>query len=234
MRRIRFKATRNSFPMRMPTSENEQLVPRNDSQQIHATNLDVVHEETAGPEIKQLYQQFRDDFGRPQVPGILQCFATHPPLLTHMMGLAKSMLFGDSALSRQHKEIISTFVSAKNRCVYCTDSHAYSFRVHGGSTAELCAVLAGECYSYPVKEEDQALLEFVKKITEESHAIGPQDIETMRLAGWTDLQIAETIHVTALYATFNRVVNAFGLPSQNLLGLLEPPPHDVERGDALA
>ena len=56
----------------------------------------------------------------------------------------------------------------------------------------------------------------------------------MRLAGWTDLQIAETIHVTALYATFNRVVNAFGLPSQNLLGLLEPAPHDVERGDALA
>ena len=44
----------------------------------------------------------------------------------------------------------------------------------------------------------------------------------MREAGWSDVQIAEAIHVTALFATFNRVVNAFGLPSQQLLRTLEP------------
>lgn len=44
----------------------------------------------------------------------------------------------------------------------------------------------------------------------------------MRIAGWNDLQIAETIHITALFACFNRVVNAFGLPSQELLTIYSP------------
>ena len=57
----------------MKTPENERLARRGDSQQIHAANLDVVNEDSATPEIKGLYQQFREDFGRSQVPGILQC-----------------------------------------------------------------------------------------------------------------------------------------------------------------
>jgi alkylhydroperoxidase family enzyme len=47
--------------------------------------------------------------------------------------------------------------------------------------------------------------------------VTPADIALMRNAGWNDLQIAETIHVTALFASFNRVVSAFGLPPQELL-----------------
>jgi hypothetical protein len=42
-------------------------------------------------------------------------------------------------------------------------------------------------------------------------------VQNLRDQGWTDLQIAESIHLTALFATFNRVVNAFGLPSRQLL-----------------
>jgi uncharacterized peroxidase-related enzyme len=205
----------------MKDSENEQLPQRGDLQQIHGANLDVVNEESASPEIKRLYQQFREDFTRSQVPGILQCFATHPPLLTHMMGLAKSMLFVDGALGRQHKEMISTFVSATNKCNYCADSHACSFRVLGGSASARCAVLSCDPDSHSITANERTLLQFGRKITQESHAITPDDIEAMRLANWTDLQIAEAIHVTALFATFNRVVNAFGLPSQELLKLFE-------------
>ena len=49
----------------------------------------------------------------------------------------------------------------------------------------------------------------------------PSDIDSMRTSGWNERQIAEVIHVTALFATFNRVVNAFGLPSQHLLDAFE-------------
>jgi len=205
----------------MKTSEGEQFEQRRNFEQMEAANLPVVNEDSSSPEVKQLYQQFREDFGRPLVPGILQCFATHPPLLLHMMGLAKSMLFVDGALDREHKEMISTFVSATNRCDYCADSHAYSFRTNGGSAPALDALLACDPEGPSLKAEERTLLRFVKKISEDSHAITPADIEAMRLASWTDLQIAETIHVTALFASFNRVVNAFGLPSQEMLKLFQ-------------
>jgi uncharacterized peroxidase-related enzyme len=199
----------------------EQSLRREPQQPISAANLPVVDEASASPEVRELYQRFREDFERPQVPGILQCFATHPSLLEHMMGLAKSMLFVDGALGRQHKEMISAFVSAVNRCAYCADSHAFSFRTQGGSAEALDAVLACDLDSRAIAPQERTLLEFAKKITESSQAVDRSDVEEMRAAGWTDLQIAEAIHVTALFASFNRVVNAFGLPSQDLMKAFE-------------
>jgi len=203
----------------MTTSEYQRTTESGASQPIEAANLTVVAEQTASPEVARLYAQFRNDFGRPQVPGILKCFATHPPLLEHMMGLAQSMLFVDGALDRRHKEMISAFVSAQNNCAYCTDSHGFSFRVHGGSAEALEAVVVCRLDSDAITPPQRALLDFARKVTENSQAIRPADIEELRAAGWSDLQIAETIHLTALFACFNRVVNAFGLPSQDLLAV---------------
>jgi uncharacterized peroxidase-related enzyme len=205
----------------MAVPEYEQMARHEGSQPVQAANLPVVSEDHASPEVQRMYMQFRKDFGRPHVPGILQCFATHPPLLEHMMGFAKSMLFVDGALDRRHKEMIAAFVSSANQCDYCTDSHALFFRMQGGTTDTLNAVLACDLQSSAITPEQRILLQFVKKVTEASQAITPEDIDTMRAAGWSDLQIAEAIHMAALFACFNRVVNAFGLPSQELLKLVE-------------
>jgi len=179
-------------------------------------NLPVVDEANAPEEVAQLFAKFRATFGRATVPGILQCFATHPPLLEHMMGLAESMLFSDGALGRANKELIATFVSSQNHCDYCADSHGSSLRANGGSAEQLAAAMTCDLHSGSLTPAQRALLLFAQKITEDSSAVSPQDVEQLRGSGWTDLQIAEAIHVTALFACFNRVVNAFGLPSQGL------------------
>ncbi len=205
----------------MALPEYKRLAARGGLQPIRAANLATVDEEAASPEVKDLYEQFRQGFERPQVPGILQCFATHPPLLAHMMGLAKEMLFVDGALGRQNKELISAFVSASNRCAYCSDSHAYSFRMQGGDKDAVQAVLACDVGSEAIAPAQQTLMQFAQKITEASQEMTAADMEGMQAAGWSHLQIAEAIHVTALFASFNRVVNAFGLPSQDLLHMFE-------------
>ncbi len=204
-----------------PSENTGRTKPDGSHGKTEAANLPTVDESTASPEVRELYQRFREGFGRPQVPGILQSFATHPPLLEHMLGLAKNMLFVDGALGRQDKELISVFVSASNRCAYCTDSHASSFRMQGGTQATVRAVLACDLRSEHITPQQRTLLEFARKITQDSQAVTPTDIDSMRASGWSDLQIAEAIHVTALFATFNRVVNAFGLPSQHLLDVTE-------------
>ncbi|MDP9039251.1 MAG: peroxidase-related enzyme [Acidobacteriota bacterium] len=201
----------------MTLPEKEQLAARPNARTGPARNLAVVDDETASPEVQQLFAHFRQHFGRPQVPGILRCFATHPPLLEHMMGLAQEMLFVDGALGRQNKEMISAFVSASNRCDYCADSHAYSFRLQGGTRDATDAVLACDAESSAVTSAQRTLLLFAQKITDDSETVTLEDINALRAAGFDDLQIAEAIHVAALFAAFNRVVNAFGLPSQQLL-----------------
>jgi uncharacterized peroxidase-related enzyme len=184
---------------------------------LESKNLPVVGEADAPAEVKQLYAQFRTTFGRPEVPGILQCFATHPPLLQHMMGLAETMLFSDGVLGRANKELLATFVSSQNHCDYCADSHGFFLRSNGGSSELLAAATTCDLHSPSLSPAQRALLLFAQKITKDSSAISPQDIEHLRGFGWTDLQIAEAIHLAALFACFNRVVNTFGLPSQGLL-----------------
>jgi uncharacterized peroxidase-related enzyme len=186
-----------------------------------STNLPVVEEADASGRVAALYDHFKSHFGRPDVPGILKCFATHPPLLEHMMALSESLIFSEGFLTRRHKEMIATLVSSQNDCAYCADSHGFMLRMNGGSAETLCAIQENKLRSPSLSEVEQALLTFVEKINGNSQAIGPADILSIREAGWDDAQIAEAIHVAALFATFNRVVNAFGLPSQGLLPLYE-------------
>jgi uncharacterized peroxidase-related enzyme len=184
-------------------------------------NLPVIEEDAASDEVAVLYDHFRSHFGRPDIPGILKCFATHPPLLKHMMALSGDLIFSDCHLIRRHKEMIATLVSLQNACAYCSDSHSFALRMNGGSAEVLCTIQQNDLLSPALTSAEQALLSFVSKVNINSPEITRADIETLHQAGWGDLEISEAIHVAALFATFNRVVNAFGLPSQGLLVMFE-------------
>lgn len=136
-----------------------------------------------------------------------------------MMGLAEGLLFVDGSLLRRQKEMIATLVSTENKCPYCADGHGYFLRTLGGSVEQLAAIEARDLTSSAFTPQEQALLAFVDKVTRSSHTIDRGDIENLIDAGWSEPQIAETIHIAALFATFNRIVNVFGLPSQHLLDL---------------
>lgn len=65
---------------------------------------------------------------------------------------------------------------------------------------------------------------YVELITNAAYRSTPEDVEKLRAAGWKEEQIAEAVYITALFAFFNRVADAFGVPSQNYLstGKLTP------------
>jgi len=134
-----------------------------------------------------------------------------------MMAMSETLLFSDGALTRRQKEMIATFVSSTNHCDYCSDSHGFFYRVHGGSIKSLVALLACDPQSGIFTKAEHALLEFVAAVNRGGESVTPKWVQNLRNHGWTDVQIAEAIHLTALFATFNRVVNAFGLPSRELL-----------------
>lgn len=73
-------------------------------------------------------------------------------------------------------------------------------------------------------EAERVLMDYAKIITDAAYRSTPEDVEKLRTAGWTEDQIAEAVYVTALFAFFNRVADAFGVPSQNYLetGKLTP------------
>jgi len=67
-------------------------------------------------------------------------------------------------------------------------------------------------------------MDYVKLITEAAPRSTAEDVQKLRDTGWSENQISEAVYITALFAFFNRVADAFGVPSQNYLitGKLTP------------
>jgi len=160
--------------------QQDQASTKNDRAAISiSTNLPIVHETVATGSVARSYAYYRERFGRSDIPGILKCFATHPPLLDQMIALASSLLFAEGHLPRRVKEMIATYVSALNDCPYCLDSHASFLRSQGGSDELLSALSNGNLESSSISANERQLLTFALKVTNESYKVTPDDIHQL-------------------------------------------------------
>jgi len=60
-------------------------------------------------------------------------------------------------------------------------------------------------------------MDYVKLITETAYRSTAEDVQRLRDVGWKEDQIAEAVYIIAMFAFFNRVADAFGVPPQNYL-----------------
>ena len=79
------------------------------------------------------------------------------------------------------------------------------------------AVAEGDLEHAGLTAAELLLLEYVKKVTEAAYRTTPEDVQQLRDAGWTEPQIAEAVYITAMFAFFNRVADAFGISPQGYL-----------------
>ncbi len=61
------------------------------------------------------------------------------------------------------------------------------------------------------------MLDYTKLITEAAYKSTTADVQRLRDAGWKEDQIAEAVYIIALFAFFNRVADAFGVPPPNYM-----------------
>lgn len=64
---------------------------------------------------------------------------------------------------------------------------------------------------------ERVLMKYVELITRAAYRSTVEDVQKLRDAGWKEDQIAESVYITALFAFFNRVADAFGIPAQDYL-----------------
>jgi alkylhydroperoxidase family enzyme len=86
------------------------------------------------------------------------------------------------------------------------------------------AILEGKLDEAGLAPTERALLDYVELINRAAYRSTADDVQKLRDAGWKEDQVAEAVYVTAMFAFFNRVADAFGIPSQDYLssGKLTP------------
>ena len=81
------------------------------------------------------------------------------------------------------------------------------------------ALAAGKLEEAELDDAHRVLLQYVTKVTEAAYRTTPEDVEVLRQRGWSEPQIAEAVYITAMFAFFNRVADAFGVPPQGYLAM---------------
>ncbi len=62
-------------------------------------------------------------------------------------------------------------------------------------------------------------MQYAELITQAAYRSTAEDVQKLRDHNWAEDQISEAVYIIAMFAFFNRVADAFGVPPQNYLSL---------------
>ena len=183
------------------------------------TKIKVIEDGDATDEVAEAYDYWRASSGRTKVPGVIKSLSARPDFLKQAVDFSNTIQFSEGHLSRRHKEMIGSYVSFLNSCPYCLDSHAFFLKMLGANDQTVAAFIAGELEKADLTDAERELMRYVKIVTEGAYRSTPDDVQKLRESGWKEEQIAEAVYIIALFAMFNRIANAFGVPAQNYMAM---------------
>lgn len=95
-------------------------------------------------------------------------------------------------------------------------------QLQGQDSETVAAIRRGDLDAAKLTPAERTLLGLVELLTRHAYRCTDEDVQKLRDAGWTDPQIAEAVYITAMFAFFNRVADAFGLQDPHYELLAKP------------
>lgn len=141
------------------------------------------------------------------VPGIRSLVMFRPESGQHLYALARVLLRGESPLTEAERELIAAYVSSRNECKFCTDSHAAAARYLYKEDKKVVDFVLDNYDSAPISPKLKTLLNIAGKVQQSGKAVNQSDVEAARNAGATDRDIHDTVLIAATFSMFNRYVD---------------------------
>ena len=141
------------------------------------------------------------------VPGIRSLVLFRPETGKPLYELAQILLRGPSPLSEAERELIAAYVSHRNDCMFCRNSHAAAAKCLYGEQEYLVDDVLQDLQLSSVTDKMKALLNIAGKVQILGNKVTPEDIEEARSLGADDREIHDTVLIAASFSMFNRYVD---------------------------
>ena len=141
------------------------------------------------------------------LPGIRGPMAFRPETAKPLNELVDVLLRGPHTLSRGERELIATFVSARNDCRYCQTIHGAIAAHYLGGDDQLVVDVKRDAQHAAISDKLKALLTIAGKVAESGTRVTEADVAHAREQGATDLEIHDTVLIAAAFCMFNRYVD---------------------------
>ena len=142
----------------------------------------------------------------PNLPGITGILNYRLETALPIRQLTHLLLRGDSTLTQGERELIATTVSYGNECKFCTAAHTAAVDLLLGEkeTAEL---VKKDLQNAPVSAKMKTLLTIAKAVQVSGKNVSTEMINAAKGAGATDLEIHDTVLISAVFSLYNRLVD---------------------------
>ncbi|MCZ7532731.1 MAG: peroxidase-related enzyme [Acidimicrobiia bacterium] len=144
------------------------------------------------------------------IPNIVKLSSLKVAAASAAQDLYQSVLYHDSGLSMEEKEMVATVVSVINGCVYCHDHHG-GVLTRLTDDPDLVDQIISNFRDAPISSRAMCLLEFAEKLTRTSGSMGSADIEALRDLGLSDEDILDLVQLVSYFNYTNRVAVALGV-----------------------
>jgi uncharacterized peroxidase-related enzyme len=153
--------------------------------------------------------------------------AYSPRTAVPLNALAQELLCTDAGISAGERELIATFVSARNECHFCQSVHGAVAAERLGHDTALVEAVKRDYRSAPISAKLRALLAIAEKVAHDGRDVTADDVATAREEGATDSEIHDAVLIAAAFCMYNRYVDG--------LATWQPADPDtyVDRGRAL-
>ena len=141
------------------------------------------------------------------VPGIRSLVLFRPETGQYLYELVQLLLRGESTLSEAERELIAAYVSHRNDCMFCRESHAAASRCLYGDEKNLVDEVLNDMHEANVSDKMKVLLNIAGKVQILGKEVTNEDIAEARKHRATDREIHDTVLIAATFSMFNRYVD---------------------------
>ena len=136
----------------------------------------------------------------------------HQPHILHERSVVfNAIMYAPGGLSRAERELASAAVSRINGCVYCASVHAQRFEQltkRNDTIVQLFTAPQGA----GTNARERAVVQLAIDLTQTPRRFGAPQLQAVRAAGLTPLEVLDLVHAAAIFAWANRLMLNLGEP----------------------
>lgn len=172
--------------------------------------------------LKRLYNRVKGQDNN--IDNVLKIHSLRPHTLNGHMVLYKSVLHSDgNTFPKWYLEVIGTYVSYMNKCLYCYDHHAQGIKKNLKDDEKYQLILNAietENFENVLPAKLVAGCSYAKTLTLDHTSITTQNIDELRSNGFDDGEILEVNQVVSYFNYVNRMVVGLGVNTAgDIIGL---------------
>jgi uncharacterized peroxidase-related enzyme len=137
--------------------------------------------------------------------------AHQPRILEERSIVFNAIMYAPGGLSRAERELASAAVSRVNGCVYCAAVHAQRFE-QLTKRNDVIVQLFDTPQTAGTTARERAIVQAAIALTVAPIQFGSSQLQAVRAAGLSALEIVDLIHATAIFAWANRLMLNLGEP----------------------